>query len=173
MSNIPHNLPKAPSSINANLSDNDMTDEINDALNMDDIDDNIDITEDDEEVVDETPTQYTSSKSNDVVLADISDFEKSVNAAKRARALAATYVNFAKNHELPHATLLQNDDALLKAIEETLIKRANDFHEMSRTILKETLNEDPEKTKELLNSKDVLTIDALYELNQGPHQTSR
>lgn len=119
--------------------------------------------------------QSTSKEEFDVVkphnenipieLMDTRGFETAVNAATRARTLAAIYTKYAERNELPPIEILQSDDLLSEAIQETLIERAKAFYNTSRAILETTLKDGD--ANELLESEDVTTIEALYEINES------
>lgn len=100
-----------------------------------------------------------------VELMDTRGFETAVNAATRARTLAAIYTKYAERNELPPVEILQSDDLLSEAIQETLIERAKAFYNTSRAILETTLKDGD--ANELLESEDVTTIEALYEINES------
>lgn len=100
-----------------------------------------------------------------VELMDTRGFETAVNAATRARTLAAIYTKYAERNELPPVEILQSDDLLSEAIQKTLVERAKAFYDTSRAILQTTLKDGD--ANELLESEDVTTIDALYEINES------
>lgn len=114
----------------------------------------------------EEPVAVTSHNENiPVELMDTRGFETAVNAATRARTLAAIYTKYAERNELPPIEILQSDDLLSDAIQKTLVERAKAFYDTSRTILQTTLKDGD--ANELLESEDVTTIDALYEINES------
>ncbi len=100
-----------------------------------------------------------------IELMDTRGFETAVNAATRARTLAAIYTKYAERNELPPIEILQSDDLLSDAIQKTLVERAKAFYDTSRTILQTTLKDGD--ANELLESEEVTTIDALYEINES------
>lgn len=116
-------------------------------------------------VKDEQLHPKASNENIPVELMDTRGFETAVNAATRARTLAAIYTKYAERNELPPLEILQSDDLLSEAIQKTLIQRAKAFYDTSRNILKTTLSDGD--ANELLESEDVTTIDALYEINES------
>lgn len=101
-----------------------------------------------------------------VELMDTRGFDTAIQAARRARLLASSYTKYAEKNELPPIELLQSDDALALAVQETLVKRAREFYDTSRSILEATLSDDG-GADELLDSEPVSTIDALFEINES------
>lgn len=119
-----------------------------------------------ENTVEEEPIPLKSHNENiPVELMDTRGFETAVNAATRARTLAAIYTKYAERNELPPVEILQSDDLLAEAIQKTLVERAKAFYDTSRAILQTTLKDGD--ANELLESEDVTTIDALYEINES------
>ena len=159
--NIIDDLPKAPSSgLNFKTPSDDASelssklDSLKHKSNLDDF----------EEAPVENP-RATPKQDVPVALMDTHGFETSVNAAKRARSLAAIYTKYAEKGELPPLELLQSDDALFDAIQKTLITRAKSFYDTSREILQSTLTDGDASV--LLESNEVTTIDALYEIHES------
>lgn len=119
-----------------------------------------------ENTVEEEPVPLKSHNENiPVELMDTRGFETAVSAATRARTLAAIYTKYAERNELPPVEILQSDDLLAEAIQKTLVERAKAFYDTSRAILQTTLKDGD--ANELLESEDVTTIDALYEINES------
>lgn len=165
-------LPKAPSTPNfANAP-------VDDFDNFDDLD--LDLDSPEEPVTPEpvaqpqaqatpvrkaNPRTHANNEDIPVELMDTKGFQTAVEAATRARSLAATYTKLAERNEFPPMDVLQSDDELAAAIQETLIKRAKSFFNTSRNILQATLENGD--ASDLLESNEVTTIDALYEINKS------
>lgn len=124
-----------------------------------------DMTFDESTPAAESLTHNSQNGNIPVELMDTRGFQTSINAATRARNLAAIYTKYAEKNELPPIELLQSDDELAEAIQKTLILRAKDFFDTSRKILQSTL--DDGDANDFLESEQVSTIDALYDIHEG------